>query len=165
MERANRLPEDPTELEQLLMRGASTVRQVEAAERLVLRVPQLRAWLIERGFLAVRRQGDFVYASTYFEEAVDAAVEILRGGHQALADTGLTMSGFSVLGVAANLSGQVQNSLRYAAHTIDDDDAKLVAEAVLYALGYMDATVDVHGNEVDGWGPNSLAYEERLENL
>ncbi|GAB7184605.1 hypothetical protein ATKI12_4436 [Kitasatospora sp. Ki12] len=162
MDTTDRLPDDLTELERLLMRGASTIRWVEAAERLVLQVDNLRDWLIKNHFLRLYRSESGSYAATDFAEAFDAACEILRGGSSALEASGLRRSSFSVLGVAANLCGRVQNSLRHSVHEIDDHDAQAVALAVLYAIGHMDATVDVNGNEVDGWGPNSLAYEERL---
>ncbi|MFJ5927731.1 hypothetical protein ACIQF6_34570 [Kitasatospora sp. NPDC092948] len=162
MDDADRLPEDPTELERLLMRGASTIRWVEAAERLVLQVDNLRDWLIKNHFLRMHMSASGPYAATDFAEAFAAACEILRGGSSALEASGLSRSSFSVLGVAANLCGRVQNSLRHSVHEIDDHDAQAVALAVLYAMGYMDATVDVNGNEVDGWRPNSSAYEGRL---
>ncbi|QMU73119.1 hypothetical protein [Streptacidiphilus sp. P02-A3a] len=161
MDHARPVPEDLNELEILLMQGASTIRQVEAAERLVLKVDNLREWLIKNNYLRMHMSETGPYAATYFAEAFAAVVEILRGGSIALEASGLTKSSFSALAVAANLSGRVQNSIRYTVHEIDDVDAQAVAEAILYAMGYMDATVDLYGNEVDGDGPNRLAYEKR----
>ncbi|SOB83777.1 hypothetical protein [Streptomyces sp. 1331.2] len=162
MDDADRIPEDLTELGRLLMRGASTIRWVEAAERLVLQVDNLRDWLIKNHFLRMYMSESGPYAATDFAGAFNAACEISRGGSSALDASGLHRSSFAVLGAAANLCGRVQNSLRYSVHEIDESDARAVALAVLYAMGYMDATVDVNGNEVDGWGPNSRAYEDRL---
>jgi hypothetical protein len=157
------VPQDPKILGPLLMKGASTVRQVEAAERLVLQIPTLRSWLIEKQFLLMYESQAGSYAATDFARAYAEATEIKRrGGDEALKNSGLSESCWSVLGVAANLSGRVANSLRYAVHDIGDEDATLVAEAVLYAFGFMDATVDVCGGNGDRIGPNELDYERRL---
>jgi hypothetical protein len=144
------------------MRGASTIREAEAAERLVLQTPELREWLIDRQLIRLYRHGKKVYARTQFAEAEDAAREILRNGDDALEVTGLSMTCWSVLGVAANLSGQVSSSLRGTVHDLDDDQAKLVGEAIMYAFGYMDASVEVNGEWGDEMGPNALDYERRL---
>ncbi|WP_328912231.1 MULTISPECIES: hypothetical protein [unclassified Streptomyces] len=137
---------------------------MEAAERLVLRVEGLRLWLVKHGFMRMHRDSaGRLYAATDFDRAYAEAIEMQRsGGDGALAASGLNTSEWSVLGIAANLSGKVGNSLRYSVHNIDADHASLAAEAVLYAMGYMDATIDVVGNEVDGIGPNGVDYERRL---
>lgn len=158
------IPADIDRLEALLLRGASTVYAVEAAERLVVRVEGLRVWLIRNGFLRVHHDSTGrLCAATDFAQAYAETIELQRsGGDRALAASGLNESEWSVLGVAANLSGTVRTSLRYSVHDIDADHARLAAEAVLYAMGYMDAIIDVTGNEVDGLGPNGADYERRL---
>ncbi|MEU6851721.1 hypothetical protein ABZ901_17565 [Actinacidiphila alni] len=160
------IPQDLAKLEELLLRGASTVRQVEAAERLVLRVSGLRDWLIANHFVRKYNDDSGVFAATDFESAYRYANELKRtGGDGALSESGLNESHYSVLGVAANLSGKIANSLRYAVHNIDEEDAQLVAESLLYAFGYMDAVVDVTGNETDGIGPNAIEYDRRTLEL
>lgn len=155
-------PRDPAVLEELLMRGASTACQVEAAERLVVQIPELRNWLIDKRLIKMYRHEKKVYARTQFDEASNLASEILRDGDDALEESGLSMSGWSVLGVAANLSGRVSSSLRDVVRELDDAHAKLVGEAIMYAFGYMDAVVEVNGDLGDDLGPNSLKYERRL---
>lgn len=158
---STQVPRDPEILEALLMRGASPIRQAEAAERLVVRVPDLQNWLINNGFIELRHQ-QRPYAITRFKEALAATGEILRNGYDALEDSGLSLSCWSVLLVAANLSGEVRSTLREVKE-LDDEHAKLVAEAVLYSFGFFDATVDVNGGYgEDELGPNAIAYEERF---
>lgn len=154
------VPRDPSVLGPLLMRGASTIRQAEAAERLVVQVADLRDWLINNQFIELIH-GNKPYARTHFREATARASEILRNGYDALEASGLSMSCWSVLEVAANLSGEVTGTLRDV-NELDDKHAKLVGEAILYAFGYFDATVELNGNWGEEMGPNAIEYQRRF---
>ena len=155
------IPRDPAVLGPLLMRGASTIRQAEAAERLVVQVPELRDWLINNQFIELYQGKRKPYARTKFKEAADRACEILRNGYSALEESGLSMSCWSVLEVSANLSGEVKGTLRDV-NELEDEHAKLVGEAVLYAFGFFDATVDVNGGWGEEMGPNAADYDRRF---
>jgi hypothetical protein len=157
---SRRILRDPATLELLLLRGASTIPQAEAAERLVVKVPQLRDWLISNQFIELHH-GKKPYARTHFKEATDRASDILRNGYSALEDSGLSMSCWSVLEVAANLSGEVVGTLRDV-KDLENEHAKLVGEAVLYAFGFFDATVDVDGGWGEEMGPNAVEYNRRF---
>ncbi|MFE3247036.1 hypothetical protein, partial [Kitasatospora indigofera] len=75
----------------------------------------------------------------------------------------------AVLTVAANLAGKDNYSLRNTLYDLDEDHMRLVVEAMMYAAGYLDGSADPWGNEDPsterGWGTNSRAREERLEEM
>lgn len=70
----------------------------------------------------------------------------------------------NVLWVAASLWGEDVGSLRYAVEDLDACHAQRVAEAVMYAAGYMDGVADPLACEAEGpgTGPNAVAHEKRV---
>ncbi|SEL54039.1 hypothetical protein SAMN05414137_109325 [Streptacidiphilus jiangxiensis] len=158
------LPEDPDELYRLLMRGASTVWQVEAAERLIFQVGTLRQWLVGNGFIRLEGDRPRPWASTHFDEALAKVLELSRDG-RAFEATGPGRSERAVLLVAAGLSGQARiDTLRHFMPDLEEDHARLVAEAMMYAAGLMDGAADPTAHEADGpgTGPNARAHERRI---
>ncbi len=158
------LPEDPHELYRLLLRGASTVWQLEAAEILVFKVKTLRDWLIRNHFIKKCNDQIRPYASTDFRAALDRADELPRDEDASNASW-LGVSERAVLCVASSLSGQVQvGTLRQVMTDLEEEHAQFVAEAMMYAAGFMDATADPDGNEPGppGSGPNAIAHERRI---
>lgn len=151
-------------LYKLLMEGASGVMQVEAAERLVFFVPTLRTWLIDNGFMRLHGEGAECYAATQFDEAIERLRELSLDGRQ-FGEFGPGKSERAVFYAAAALSGKASvGTLRNFMPDLEAEHARLVAEAMLYAAGYMDGAADPWANEIEGpgTGPNAAAYESRL---
>lgn len=161
---ARRLPGDPDELYELLMRGAGTVWQVEAAVRLSFEALELRRWLIGNGYVRWFDGPGGPYLGVAFDEAVDRVHELSRDG-RLFAGSGPGKSERAVLTVAASLSGQTDvGTLRHFMPDLDAEHARLVAEAMMYAAGWMDGAADPFANEVDGpgTGPNAVAHDARI---
>ncbi|WP_030273677.1 hypothetical protein [Streptomyces sp. NRRL B-24484] len=150
-----------------LMRGACTVAQVEAAYRLVFQVEPLWEWLLERGFVELCSRERYDLLEVKLASALD---HVWRNRDLPVLDAGASgTSARAVLTVAANLAGKDHTSLRNTLYDLDEDHMRPVAEAMMYAAGFLDGSADPWGNEDPGaergWGPNSLAREERLEEM
>lgn len=157
------LPQDGSELYKLIMRGASPFWQVEAAARLVFQVETLRGWLLSNGFIERCEGQSRPYARILFSEALDRVGELNKSGRDFDA-YGPGESERAVLLVAVSLVGDSQvGTLRHFMPDLEEDHAQLVAEAMMYAAGFMDATVDPWGNSpgLPGTGPNAVEHKNR----
>ncbi len=154
-----------------LMRAVCPSSQGEAAFRLVYRVEPLWEWLLARGLVTVesRERYDLFDADLPGAPArlwEGGGVPVTEGGDEAVA-----RSAGAVPAVAANLAGSHHCGLRNVLYELTGEHLRLVAEAVVYAAGYLDGSADPWGNEgpaaghEEGWGPNSVAQEERLAEL
>lgn len=164
MEERGVQPQDRERLYELLMIGASTVVPVEAAERLVFQAVSLRDWLIEYKFMRFHGGAIGPYVATHFDEAIERIRDLSKDG-RLFSEFGPGKSERAVLYVAASLSGGVNiQTLRYFVSDLNADHARLTAEALMYAAGYMDGIADPVGNEPEGrgTGPNSLSYDKRI---
>ncbi|MFE3113895.1 hypothetical protein ACFXG8_40470 [Kitasatospora indigofera] len=161
------LSADREDLYEPLMRGACTIAQVEAAYRLVFQVEPLWDWLLQRGFIELSSDERY----DCLEVRLQAALEHVREKREApVLEAGSSgKSASAVLTVAANLAGKDNYSLRNTLYDLDEDHMRLVVEAMMYAAGYLDGSADPWGNEDPsterGWGTNSRAREERLEEM
>lgn len=164
------LAQDPDELYRLLMRGAGTIPQLEAAHRLVFQVDRLCSWLISSGCISQERLDlddgrSLPYAAVRFDAAEKRVRELSRDG-RLLAEYGPGKSERAALLVAAALSGQTSvGTLRDVMPDLNQDHARLVAEAMMYAAGWMDGAADPMAFEVDGpgTGPNAVAHDRRID--
>ncbi|WP_162257850.1 hypothetical protein [Kitasatospora sp. Root107] len=151
-------------LYELAMRGTSCLIPVEAAVWLVFQVEELRDWLVGNGFVPMVERPDSAYAVVDFARALETLWEPRQAGRESLQD-GLSESSKGVLIAAANLSGLSTDPLRHSIQALEYDEARLVAQAVMYAAGFMDGSADPFGNEVPndgtGAGPHAAAHEKR----
>lgn len=152
------LPGDPHELYKLLMRGASTLWPVEAAERLIFHTESLRQWLVENNFIRACVFDERVAASTHFDEALAA------WDRRPNAQSSEYSSDYAVLRCAASLAGKLRIDLRSTLEYLDERSAKLVAEAVMYAAGFMDGEANPVANDGPHGqsGPNWADHERRI---
>jgi hypothetical protein len=153
---------DENELYERLMRSASFVWQCEAAVRLVFKTTALRQWLIERRFVVSGVLNGLPIAEIMFAEAC-AHIRSLSASAGRREAEGPERSEANVLWVAASLWGEDVGSLGYAVEELDAGHAQRVAEAVMYAAGYMDGKADPLAGDAEGpgTGPNAVAHEKR----
>lgn len=163
------LPGDNEELYRFLMRGAHPDLEMEAAARLAFRAEALRGWLLCNGFIEAREgmEGTVTsrpHACILFEEALERVVEVIRSGHVDDPLVGPGSSGFVVLAVAADLAGVGKGGYwRGRLIDLESDDARHVAEAMMYGAGCLDGTADPEGNSSDGgFGPDVSDYNSRI---
>ncbi|MER8184906.1 hypothetical protein [Kitasatospora sp. NPDC094015] len=149
------------ELYELLMNSAALKPQMEAARRLIFNSLRVREWMIENGFVDLVEKPDGRCAVILLDRAMEY-VDGCIARHEGI--PGLTRSEYAVICVAANISG-ARTSLRYILPDLDRADMEAVAEAMMYAAGFMDGLADAAGNEpADGseLGPNSADFDRRL---
>lgn len=158
-----RLPEDLAELYEWFMRGGGPVIELCAAIDLVFRAEGLRRWLISNGLVEVSIHEGWPMAEVNFRAAVERVKEISKREQDFMA-LGPGERSRGILWVAASLTGQVEiGSLRHYVMDLEAPDAKLVAEAMMYAAGCLDGTADPFGDAPNGpgTGPKSEAFERR----
>ncbi|MBC3840552.1 hypothetical protein GXW82_10715 [Streptacidiphilus sp. 4-A2] len=162
------IPEDSEELYRFLMRGAYPSFEQEAAARLAFRVEALRDWLLRNGLIeAYEGQEGMVasrpHARIRFAEALVRAKEAMGAGHTD-PPLGPGNSGYVALAVAADLDGIEEGGYWYGRLVdLELDDARHVAEAMLYGAGCLDGTADPAGGiPADELGPASVEYRSRV---
>ncbi|WP_282204959.1 hypothetical protein [Kitasatospora fiedleri] len=139
-----------------LMRAVCPSSQGEAAFRLVYRVEPLWEWLLSHGFIELKSREHYDLVDIDLRSALARMRE--DGGSSGSEGSGPEIDGSSraVLAVAANLAGSDHGSLRNVLPELDGEHVAFVAEAVMYAAGYLDGSADPWGNEdprtSTGWG-------------
>ncbi|MFE2352041.1 hypothetical protein [Kitasatospora cineracea] len=159
------------ELYEPLMRAVCPSSQGEAAFRLVYQVEPLWEWLLARGLVTVESRERYDLLDVDLPGALTRLQEEGGVAGPEGRDDPVARSAGAVLAVAANLAGSLHCSLRNVLYELTGDHVRLVAEAMMYAAGYLDGSADPWGNEgpasghEEEWGPNSVAREERLAEL
>ncbi|MFK0193825.1 hypothetical protein [Kitasatospora sp. NPDC090308] len=136
--------EDRARLYALALRGASGQPPVQAAVRLAFQVAEVRDWLVRNGFVPTADGPDGPSAAVDFRHAMDRLGRPRQAGRTSARD-GLGEPAKAVLTVAAGLAGVRTGPLRHAIEGLTPEQARLVAEAVMQAAGYPDATAEPHG--------------------
>jgi hypothetical protein len=141
----------------LLMRAGGTIYEVEAALDLVYRTPRLFATMRQSGFVRSEDEpGGRPFLNVYFAEALAA---------QQAGSLKLSGSELSVLRIAASLAGKLAVNLRYDVTDLDRESVRHVAEAIMRAMGCLDASADPTGGFPESIeGPRSEAYDLRISN-
>ncbi len=139
----------------LLIRAGGTIHQVEAAIDLLYRTPSLLAEMQEHGFVRPDVEpGGRPFLNVYFDEAAAA---------QQAGSLKLSPSDVAVLRIAASLAGKMAVNLRYDIGGLDRDAVRHVAEAMMRAMGWLDATADPAGGFADDVdGPRTQAHDLRI---
>lgn len=151
------------ELRELFMRGAWGVStSAEAGYRLAFEVESVRHWLLSHGLAHLRS----INGIDYVEIDFDACSQRLSSARANPASADLDKSGVAVMDFIASFAGRESINIRNSSN-LSRDDARLVAEAVMYASGFMDGTADSTANDGPngGDGPNAMAHDRRIDEL
>jgi hypothetical protein len=159
----SRVSPDEEELHRRFIRGAVPLPAVTAAVDLVFRARAVREWLVANGCVAEREERGRPVVKVDFKRAVSLVLEMVSAG---TFESGFQpgRSGRAVLWLAASLGGVSQaDPLRYFVEDLTPADAKVCAEAVMYAAGWMDGVADPRGGVPEGeLGPRSEQFDDLL---
>jgi hypothetical protein len=160
---SSRVSPDEEELHRRFIRGAVPLPTVTAAVDLVFRAREVREWLMANGCVAEGEERGRALVKVDFKRATDLVLEMVlartfdskfQPGH----------SGRAVLWLAASLGGVSQaDPLRFFVEDLSAPDAKLCAEALMYAAGWMDGVADPSGGVPgDELGPRAQQFDDLL---
>ncbi|ROR46202.1 hypothetical protein [Kitasatospora cineracea] len=144
---ANEVPfrgADREHLAELALRAAAGLPPVEAGVRLAFQVEEVGDWLVGNGFVPLAEGPDGPSATVDFRRAMDRLGRPRQAGRAAARDV-LGDRAKAVLTVAAGLAGVRTGPLRHAIEGLTHREARLVAEAVMHAAGFPDASANPYG--------------------
>lgn len=160
MEKAvEEIPAD--ELITLLLRASLSSEALAAGSRLAAQVDEVRTWLARQGYIKLASSdGGAHYATIDFT----AALAELPGFRRDPRQSPLSRSAIDVIAFAGSLAGSGSVTLRSSCN-FDETSVKYVAEAIMYAAGFMDGAADPTANDPGDGGLNSRAHDALLEEL